>query len=443
MRRLLALAIIIFVTWGMQVVQFQGNPAAGSMTMILFGFLMLSAYLIGDLLPKFKLPKLTGYLMTGIIFGPYLLKILTVEAVTELKFIDDLALTFIAFAAGGELRISDLKARQRSILFLSSFPTLVTFIGVVFLIVIGRSLMPFMVNRTIPETLAIGTIFGVIAVSFSPSTTIAIINEVRARGAFTETVLGVTIALDTLVIILFAVAISFSEAIIYGASVNVLFLLVLCGEILLSIILGVLIGWGFSFYIRRVTVELPILILGMAFLVTQLSYGFSHYIEDAYNFSVHLEPLLICIAAGFFVQNFSPEGEHFLEGMKDTTLPVFIIFFVIVGAGINLKVLEDTWQMAIMLGGVRIILICLGSYLGGRFSGDSRQFNRLYGLGFLSQAGVSLGLANEVVRRFPDWGPQAATLMIAAISLNQMIGPITLKYSLTQVREGTSSVSGG
>ncbi len=99
--------------------------------------------------------------------------------------------------------------------------------------------------------------------------------------------------------------------------------------------------------------------------------------------------------------------------------------------------------MAIILGGARIILICLGAYLGGRFGGDSRQFNRLYGLSFLSQAGVSLGLANEVVRRFPDWGPQAATLMIAAISLNQMIGPVTFKYSLTQVREGTSSVSGG
>ena len=439
MRRLLALAIIVLVTWGIQTLRFHVDPDPGSMGMILFGFLMLSAYLIGDLFPKLKLPKLTGYLITGIIFGPYLLKILTAETVKELKFIDDLALTFIAFAAGGELRVNDLKTRWKSIILLIFSSTVVVFSGVVvFFTFIGRSLMPFMAGKTTPEMLAIGAIFGTIAVARSPSTAIAIINELRAKGAFTETVLGVTIALDTFVIILFAIAISFSEAVIHSTPVDVLFLLVLCGEVLLSIILGILIGWGLSFYIHRVKVELPILILGMAFLVTRLSYSIAHYIEATYNFSVHLEPLLICIAAGFFVQNFSPQGEHFLEGMKKTGLSVFIVFFVIVGAGINLEVLKEAWQMAMILGVVRFILICLGFYLGGSVSGDPAQFNRLYGLGFLTQAGVSLGLVNEVVRRFPDWGPQAGTIIIAVIGINQVIGPITFKYALTRVGETAS-----
>ena len=138
------------------------------------------------------------------------------------------------------------------------------------------------------------------------------------------------------------------------------------------------------------------------------------------------------------MQNFSPQGEHFLEGMKKTGLSVFIVFFVIVGAGINLEVLKEAWQMAMILGVVRFILICLGFYLGGSVSGDPAQFNRLYGLGFLTQAGVSLGLVSEVVRRFPDWGPQAGAIIIAVIGINQVIGPITFKYALTRVGETAS-----
>ena len=94
--------------------------------------------------------------------------------------------------------------------------------------------------------------------------------------------------------------------------------------------------------------------------------------------------------------------------------------------------------MAIIFGFVRFILICLGFYLGGTVGGDPVQFKRLYGLGFLTQAGVSLGLVSEVARRFPDWGPQAATIIIAVIGMNQVIGPVTFKYALTRVREVAS-----
>lgn len=112
-----------------------------------------------------------------------------------------------------------------------------------------------MVGKPIAHLFAIGAIFGVIAVARSPSTAIAIITETKARGPFTEMIWGVTVAIDTLVIILFAVTISFCEAIILGTPVNIPFLLAITGEIIVSIILGVLIGWGLSFYINYVKGE--------------------------------------------------------------------------------------------------------------------------------------------------------------------------------------------
>jgi len=408
------------------------SKAASTM---MFGFLLLSAYLVGNIFPQFKLPKLTGYIITGIIFGPYLLKFLDVETVKELKFIDELALAFICLTAGGELRLAELKEHRRSIIFVICGLMTFVFTGVTLFIFIGHSFIPFIEGMPIAQTLAIGAIFGVIAVARAPAAAIAIIKECKAKGPFTEMVLGVTVAIDTLVIVLFAVTISFCEAIILGTPVNILFLLTITGEIIVSIILGVLIGWGVSFYINHVKVDLMILILGMALLVTNLSHGLSSYIQETYNFSVHLEPLLICITVGFFVQNFSPRGEHFLEAMSDISLSIFIIFFVIAGANIDLNALKSTWLMAIILMLVRGVMVFFGSYLGGRFSGNPAKFNKLSWMGFLTQAGVSLGLASEVVRRFPDWGPQLATMVIAVIGLNEMVGPIAFKYSLTQVGE--------
>ena len=435
MRRFITLIIIVVIMWLISKISLDETVLSKAASTMIFGFLMLSAYLIGEILPQFKLPKLTGYIITGIIFGPYLLKFLDLETVKELKFIDELALTFIALAAGGELRVADLKERQKSIIFVIFVSTIVVLIGVTLFIFIGHPLIPFMVGKPIAHLLAIGTIFGVIAIARSPSTVIAIIKECKARGPFTEMILGVTIAIDTLVIILFAVTISFCEAIILGTPVNILFFLTLTGEIIVSIILGVLIGWGLSFYINYVKANLTVLILGMALLVTHLSHGLSNYLQETYNFSIHLEPLLICITVGFFVQNFSSQGEHFLESMNDISLSIFIIFFVIAGANIDLNALKETWLIAIILVLVRGVMIFFGSYLGGKFSGDPAKFNRLSWMGFLTQAGVSIGLASEVMRRFPGWGPQLATMVIAVIGLNQVVGPIAFKYSLIQVDE--------
>ena len=225
---------------------------ANASSTLSFGFLILSAYLVAGLLRSFGLPKITGYIIAGMLFGPWMLGFLSHDILGELKLVDDLALTFIAFAAGGELRLSMLRARIRSITFTLLCLLSIVLVGVTLSILALRELFPLTAGRSFAEALAIAAICGVIAVARSPSSAIAIISETKAKGPFTEMVLGVTVAADVLTIFLFAIVLSFSELLLSaGESANFGFLLGIGSEVAASLIIGLLLGRGISLYLEK------------------------------------------------------------------------------------------------------------------------------------------------------------------------------------------------
>jgi Kef-type K+ transport system membrane component KefB len=147
--------------------------------------------------------------------------------------------------------------------------------------------------------------------------------------------------------------------------------------------------------------------------------------------------MLICVTAGFWVRNLSREGGLFMETIDRSSLPIYVIFFSLTGAALNVGALEQTWLIALLLVAVRSGLIWAGAYLGGLTSGDPPRFRRMSGLGFITQAGVSLGLAGIILRSFPEWGAALSTTIVAAIALNQIVGPIAFKHALNAVGEAT------
>ena len=431
--------ILVFIALSLLMAWAGATPpgvAPGAYTTLVVGLLLLSGYLAGHFLSKLRLPRITGYLCVGMLTGPYLLGFLTREALGQLGFLNELAVTFIALAAGGELRVAELRERT-NVIFLSILSqTTVVFIIVTLFVFLAAPLLPFTASFSRFQVLTVGMLFGVLAVARSPSSAIAIINETRAMGPFTETALGVTVALDVLVIVLFGAAVSFCEVVMSpAATLDPGFIAVLSVEVLLGIGAGLVVGLALGYYIDRVRANLPLLLLGTALLVTSISHGFAAHLKEAYGFSIHLEPLLICVTAGFTVQNVSRQGSRFIEAIESVSLPVYVLFFTLAGAGLNLEALMQTWAIAILLAGVRAGAIYLSAYAGGRLGGDPPRFNRLAGLTYLTQAGVSLGLALEVIRRFPGWGDAFVTVIVAVIAVNQMIGPIAMKQALIRAGE--------
>jgi Kef-type K+ transport system membrane component KefB len=409
-------------------------PGAGATLSL--GFLLLSAHLIAVLLTRFGLPKITGYILAGMLFGPSVTGLLANETLTDLKLVDDLALTFIAFAAGGELRMNTLKERNKSILFTLLCLITMVLAGVTLSILAFRSVFPLTAGRPFLEALAVALILGVISVARSPSSAIAIISETKASGPFTDTVLAVTVAADVLTIFLFAIVLSISQLLMStGQGLDLTFLAGIGIEVTASLLVGFLLSLGIAYYLKNVRAEHTIFVLGVAFLVTKFSHSLAWTLEDQLDMRFHLEPMLICMTAGFFVQNRSAQGNKFLRIIDRSALPIYAVFFALSGASLNLGALESTWHWALVLVALRFVFIYIGTYTGGRLADDPPVFQKASGLSFITQAGVSLGLAKLVAERFPGLGVQLSALVIATITINQIIGPITFKRALSLVGE--------
>ena len=436
MRRLAGLFLIIFF----MAIVFAGSAGwgrlEGARISLSFGFLLLAAYLLGDILSWVKLPKITGYIIAGILAGPYVSNFITMGTVLELKLMDNLALAFIALSAGGELELAGLSRRLRSICLGVGFQVVGVFAGVFGLILLGRSFISFLKEAPMPIILTAAAVTGVLSIARSPSSAMAIISETKAKGPFTETVLGVTVIIDVLVIALFAATVSVSLALIQpDVSVDFVFLFTVGMELIGSIMGGLFIGWAVAVYIDRIGTEIPVFILAVAFLVTFFSDQFARFLDTFYEIRFHFEPMLICMTAGFFIRNFTKKGEFFMERLDRLSLPVYILFFSLIGASLNLCVLKQTWMLAILLAIGRGFFIWTSAWLSGKLSGDPPLFAEMAGFSYIAQAGVSLGLCGILCQNFPDWGPPAAVTIVAMISINQVIGPVTFKYALEKVGE--------
>jgi len=403
---------------------------------LILGLILLAAYCFGFLLEKLGFPRIVGYILAGLFMGPFFLKLYTLSEVNELNFINNLALAFIAFCAGGELRITNIKKVLKSIIYYMSGVTVVVFTGTTLIVFLFSKSMPFLSESSLTLRLAVSAIFGTIAVARSPSSIFAVISETKAKGHYTDIVLSVSVATDVLIIILFAVVISLTQVFIAGTQgINLLLIFSLFFEISIAFLLGFLLGKFIVFLIEKVQVEFSVVIIAMGFIVIEFSHLLGHYLKHAYDIHLELEPLLICMAAGFTVQNFSKHGDNFLERMDKVSLPIYIAFFAITGAAMDLNVLRTGWFLGLVVFVVRLIFMYLGSYLSGRLAKNKPKIYKNVWLGFITQAGVSLGLLTEVARRFPDLGSSIQTILVAAIIMNQILGPIAFKFGLKKVGE--------
>ncbi len=403
---------------------------------LIIGFMLLSSFVVGFFFERGGLPRITGYILSGLVFGPFILKFYSSESVEELLFLNSLALAFIAFNAGSELRIKEIIHDIKPILYLTMGVTIVVFTGVTTIVFLISDLIPFMKPYPLPAKIAIASIFGIISVARSPSSAIAIINETKAKGSYTSTILSITIIMDVLIIILFALVISINSLVIEpGSTFEFSFIAFLVFEILIAFVLGFFLGKFIIFLINRIKVEFSVVIIALGFFVMKFSHFAGSFISNNYEMNLNLEPLLICMAAGFTVQNFSGYGDIFLKRMDKISIPVYVAFFTITGASINLDLLRTGWILGLIIFFSRISMIYLGSGLSTKIARSEKKIKENSWLGFITQAGISLGLLSEVVRRFPEAGIHIQAILIATITLNQIIGPVGFKYGLFRAGE--------
>ncbi|HKI99242.1 MAG TPA: cation:proton antiporter [bacterium] len=424
MRRVLGLlavcALIVAVRLAMPA---EASAAAAAMAL---GFVLLVSFVLGRVATRLGLPTITGYILVGMVTGPFLLgwlhpalAVLGHSAVSSLRLLDGVALGLIALSAGGELRLAAVRRHARTIAAVIAGQVLLVFAGVTMLVLAGATLFPSLQGVAGGSLVAMALLFAVIATANSPATALAIIQEYRSEGPVTDVVLAVTVVKDVVVISLFTIVLAFAVLLARpGAAFDAAFLLELGWEVAGSVALGVGLAWLVALYVRRVGHELPLLILGVAFVAV------------AVLPALHLSGLLALMVAGFVIENFTAHGDDLIQAIERHSLPVYVVFFTIAGASLDLGALGATLPLALALALVRGLLTAGGTALGARLAHAPAAVQRHGWSGFVAQAGVTLGFAILVEQRFPEIGFTVKTVVLAVIALNQLAGPVLFRLGL-------------
>lgn len=405
-----------------------------------FAVISLASKQIGQMFKKAELPLISGFLFTGILAGPFVLGLISIEATRNLRFVDELALAVIAFAAGSELYLKDLRSRLRNIAWVTIGLIVSTFTLGTLAFYLLSDFIPLIREMPAAGRLAISVLGGAILVARSPSSAIAIINELRAKGPFTQTVLGVTVILDVAVIVLFALNSTTANALLTGFGFDFGVITLLLAELSLSLAGGFFLAKVLQLilarHMRRSWKAGFILLAGFGVFI--LSGEIRTLTHDLLSFELLLEPLLICMIGSFLTINFSGHRPELSKILQDMGPPVYVAFFTLTGASLELDILAAAWPMALVLFLVRVGAIFIGSFGGGWLAGAPMGHNRMSWMAYVTQAGLGLGLAKEVMVEFPDWGGTFATVMITVIVMNQIVGPPLFKWAIRRAGEAHS-----
>jgi Kef-type K+ transport system membrane component KefB len=421
MRRLIALAITLGIVWGVLSAADAG-PSLRS-TALALGFSLIAAALSGGLLERVGLPRVTGYLVFGMICGPYVLNLLTRPMARELQVINGLAVVLIAFIAGLEMNFERMRPRLLAIFKLGGMAMLVMYVGLFGAFWLGWPWLNVGDGFTTLQKAAIVALLTTVVASFSPTVTIALVAESRASGPLTELTLALVILADLVLILVFTLVMQFVRFTFGGAGEFGLFVS-LSWEIFGSFAFGAGVGALFALYLRYVGREVAVMLLAACAVIA------------AAGTQLHLEPLLAALAAGLVVENIAPpRGDMLKEAVERGALPVLVVFFAAAGASLQLDALATIGGIAVAVSSLRMGLIWLGIRAGTAYAGIERRTADLAWMGLVSQAGVTLGLTLIVAGEYPTWGGTIQTLTLALIALHQLAGPVLFRAALSRAGE--------
>jgi Kef-type K+ transport system membrane component KefB len=389
------------------------------------GFALIAAALTGTLFERIHLPRVSGYLVFGLVCGPYLANIITRPMARDLQLVNGLAIALIALIAGLELNYARLKPRLAAMVRLGAGTIVLMYAMLLPVIWLAWPWLPILPDASGVSRLALAVLLTTVVVSFSPTVTIAVIADTRARGPLSETVLAVVVITDLALIIFFSLAMQLTRW-ATGASVpgDVSLLVRLAWEIAGSFAFGAALGAVFALYLRYVGRETTVALLALCVLLSVLGP------------LLHFEPLLAALAAGLVIENIAqPSGDTLKEAVERGALPILVVFFAAAGASLHLDALATIGLVAAALAAIRLASIRMSTALAARVSGVPADTGQLVWMGLVSQAGVTLGLAILIAREFPAWGLQVQSLMVALIAIHELVGPVLFRAALARAGE--------
>ena len=378
---------------------------------LIFGLLM------GKVVSYFKLPRVTGYLIAGVLIGPFVLKLVPHEAIESLTIISEAALGFIAYNIGSSLNYNKLKNIGKGVIIIALFEALMA----TFIVTLA---MKFIFAQTWEFSLAIGAI----ASATAPAATIMVLKQYRAKGPLVDTLIPVVAIDDAIAVIAFGISIAVAQIISNGSDgVSIMAFLEPFIEIFFSVVLGCAVGFALT-YLNKLSKQKENamnLVIAAIFLVIGLA--------DLLN----LSNLLACMALGATVSNLVLSKSKLLSAIDNITSPIFIMFFTISGLELDLSVLLTVGVIGIGYVVFRVIGKVLGAYIGAQIANSEPVVKKYLGLTLVPQAGVAIGLTMIVQDALPSCGASIRAIILAGTVIYELIGPLCTKIAIFKAGEAT------
>jgi len=422
--RIAAVALAVgAVIWVRTIGTATATGSAG--TALALGFALVGAWVTGDVLRRFNLPRLTGYLLFGIIVGPYIGNVITESMAGQLQVITGIATTLIALIAGLTLNLERMGRRLGAIVRMTGATLTIAMAGLAVLLWIAWPWLPVAPEATGTARLAMVALLVVIIVSFSPTMTAAVITDTGARGRLSETVLTMVVVADLVLLVLFSCAMQVARVVFKttdGGTIDVL--VRFAWEIGGAVAFGVLVGALFALYMRYVGREVTLVLLGVCTILSQV------------GSTQQFEPLLAAVAAGLVIENLAvAQGDTLRTAVQRGAPPVLVVFFAAVGASLRLDAVSAVGHVVVALAVIRLGLIHTSLRIGRALAGLDERVGKYAWTGLVSQAGITLGFASVVAAEFPGWGTQVQLLLVGLIAIHEIVGPIAFRQGLARANE--------
>ncbi len=375
---------------------------------------MLLSLLSGKLMKLVKLPNVTGYLIFGLLAGPYCLKLLSQEVVSQFSIIPDIALGFIAFSIGAEFKISYMKLVGKSPVIIAFTEAFGAVIAVDFVLILTG-------NDT-----AFSLILGAIAAATAPAATLMVVRQYKAKGPVTNTLLPVVAIDDAVALMAFGISVAAAKIVQSGGGDSVLSTLIdplieIFGAVLFGALLGGILKYLAAWYTGRgnrlsIAVAFVLLCIGVSELL-----GFS--------------TLLACMSMSAVFVNLSDVSDKVFEQVDRFTPPVFMLFFFISGAELDITILPQVGVIGLIYVLVRVLGKVVGAYFGAKVSSAAPIVRKYLGYTLIPQAGVAIGLAGISEQVVPEFGNKIKTIILCATVIYELTGPVITKIALKKAGE--------
>ena len=386
------------------------------------GMILLLALLAGHLVQILRLPEVTGYILAGIVLGPSVLGWVSAENLQALGVFSEVALGLILFSIGSVFEYRLLLRFGLRVLWLTlAESALASFLVAAGMLMLGQSCQ-------------VSFLLGAIAIATAPPSTLMVLRECNARGPLSDTLLGIIAVNNICCIIAFSLVASAIDLTAgwsgFGELLPTLYQAIfpLFWQLLGSSALGFLVGLMLASWSKHVveTGEMLILLAGSILLCVGVARWFG------------LSPLVASLAVGATMVNLSRRSRKLFDTLGGTDPPFYAIFFVIVGADLDVSSVVDMGMLGVIYLTGRTAGKFLGARLGSKILNLDANVQRYLGYGLMAQAGLAIGLMLSVEQRYPEYYPVLHAVILSSVTLFEMFGPVSARFAI--VKAGESNV---